>query len=69
MGKSLASMKLTETSRACLVNVRMSPEGAVLLIASPHSYGDFLVVLRDGVELKLSRSYRQKVEASLGQSL
>jgi two-component SAPR family response regulator len=27
------------------------------------------LVLRDGTELKLSRSYRQKVEASLGQSL
>jgi hypothetical protein len=28
-----------------------------------------LVALHDGTELKLSRSYRQKVEASLGQSL
>ena len=35
----------------------------------PHSHGDFLVALRDGTELKLSRSYRQKVEANLGQSL
>jgi len=35
----------------------------------PHSHGDFLVVLHDGTELKLSRSYRPKVEASLGQSL
>jgi two-component system LytT family response regulator len=35
----------------------------------PHSHGDFLVALHDGTELKLSRSYRQKVEASLGQSL
>jgi two-component system, LytTR family, response regulator len=35
----------------------------------PHSHGDFLVVLHDGTELKLSRSYRQKVEANLGQSL
>lgn len=35
----------------------------------PHSHGDFMVVLRDGTELKLSRGYRQKVEASLGQSL
>ncbi|MGH9856153.1 MAG: LytR/AlgR family response regulator transcription factor, partial [Blastocatellia bacterium] len=35
----------------------------------PHSHGDFLVILHDGTELKLSRSYRQKVEASLGQSL
>jgi two-component system LytT family response regulator len=35
----------------------------------PHSHGDFLVVLHDGTELKLSRNYRQKVEDSLGQSL
>lgn len=35
----------------------------------PHSHGDFLVALRDGAELKLSRRYRRKVEASLGQSL
>jgi two-component system LytT family response regulator len=35
----------------------------------PHSHGDFLVVLLDGTELKLSRNYRQKVEDSLGQSL
>jgi two-component system, LytTR family, response regulator len=35
----------------------------------PHSHGDFLVVLHDGTELKLSRNYRQKVEAGLGQSL
>jgi two-component system, LytTR family, response regulator len=35
----------------------------------PHSHGDFLVALHDGAELKLSRSYRQKIEASLGQSL
>ena len=35
----------------------------------PHSHGDFLLVLRDGTELKLSRGYRQKVETRLGQSL
>jgi len=35
----------------------------------PHSHGDFLVVLQNGTELRLSRSYRQKVETSLGQSL
>jgi two-component system LytT family response regulator len=35
----------------------------------PHSHGDFLVALQDGAELKLSRGYRQKVEASLGQPL
>ena len=41
----------------------------VLSFVRPHSHGDFLVVLRDGTELKLSRSFRQKVEANLGQSL
>ncbi len=35
----------------------------------PHSHGDFLVLLNDGTELKLSRSYRQRVEVSLGQPL
>jgi two-component system LytT family response regulator len=35
----------------------------------PHSHGDYLVVLHDGTELKLSRGYRAKVEASLGQPL
>jgi two-component system, LytTR family, response regulator len=35
----------------------------------PHSHGDFLVLLHDGTELKLSRGYRQRVEVSLGQSL
>lgn len=35
----------------------------------PHSHGDYLVVLHDGTELKLSRGYRAKVEVSLGQPL
>jgi two-component system LytT family response regulator len=35
----------------------------------PHSHGDFLVFLHDGTRLRLSRSYRQRVEESLGQSL
>lgn len=35
----------------------------------PHSHGDYLAVLHDGTELKLSRSYRLKVETCLGQSL
>jgi two-component system LytT family response regulator len=49
--------------RSTIVNVQKVRE------LRPHSHGDFLVVLLDGVELKLSRSYRRKVEASLGQSL
>ena len=49
--------------RSTIVNLQKVKE------LHPHSHGDFLVVLHDGTELKLSRSYRQKVEASLGQSL
>ena len=49
--------------RSTIVNLKRIRE------LHPHSHGDFLVALHDGTELKLSRSYRQKVEASLGQSL
>jgi two-component system, LytTR family, response regulator len=49
--------------RSTIVNLQKVKE------LHPHSHGDFLVVLSDGTELKLSRSYRQKVESSLGQSL
>ena len=35
----------------------------------PYYHGDYLVLLRDGTELKMSRRHRQKVEAALGQSL
>jgi two-component system LytT family response regulator len=49
--------------RSTIVNLQKVKE------LRPHSHGDFLLALRDGTELKLSRSYRQKVEASLGQSL
>jgi len=33
------------------------------------SHGEFEVVLKDGTRLMLSRSYRDEVEAMLGQSL
>jgi two-component system LytT family response regulator len=49
--------------RSTIVNLQKVKE------LRPHSHGDFLLALRDGTELKLSRSYRQKVEACLGQSL
>jgi two-component system LytT family response regulator len=35
----------------------------------PYYHGDYVVLLRDGTQLKMSRRYRQKVEAALGQSL
>ena len=35
----------------------------------PYFHGNYMVLLRDGTELKMSRRHRQKVEAALGQSL
>jgi two-component system, LytTR family, response regulator len=35
----------------------------------PHSHGDYTAVLKDGTRLKLSRSYRPKLESRLRQSL
>jgi two-component system, LytTR family, response regulator len=59
----LDARKFLRIHRSTIVNLQRIRE------LHPHSHGDFLVVLHDGTELKLSRSYRQKVEASLGQSL
>jgi two-component system LytT family response regulator len=36
---------------------------------SPRTHGEFLVLLTDGTELKLSRGYRRHLEEQLGQSL
>ncbi|MGH7494536.1 MAG: LytR/AlgR family response regulator transcription factor [bacterium] len=33
------------------------------------AYGDYLVILRDGTQLKMSRAHRQRLEAILGRSL
>lgn len=49
--------------RSTIVNLRKIKE------LQPHSHGDFLVVLQNDQELKLSRNYRVKIEAALGQSL
>ena len=35
----------------------------------PHSHGDYITVLKDGTELKLSRSYRAHFESCLRQTL
>jgi two-component system, LytTR family, response regulator len=59
----LDAKKFLRIHRSTIVNLQRINE------FRPHSHGDFLVALRDGTELKLSRSYRHKVEASLGQSL
>lgn len=49
--------------RSTIVNRRHLKE------LQPHSHGDYLVVLRNGLQLKLSRNYRAKIEAILKQSL
>lgn len=49
--------------RSALVNLEHIEE---LL---PDSHGEYTVVLRDGTMLKLSRTYRPKLQARLGQSL
>ncbi|MBO0721233.1 MAG: response regulator transcription factor [Blastocatellia bacterium] len=59
----LDSRRFLRIHRSTIVNLQKVKE---LL---PHSHGDFLVLLHNGTELRLSRGYRQKVEASLGQSL
>jgi two-component system LytT family response regulator len=59
----LDSRRFLRIHRSTIVNLSRIRE------LRPHSHGDFVVALHDGAELKLSRSYRQKVEASLGQSL
>ena len=35
----------------------------------PYFHGDYMIVLKDGTELKLSRSRRQNLEERLGRSL
>ncbi|HEY8459685.1 MAG TPA: LytTR family DNA-binding domain-containing protein [Blastocatellia bacterium] len=59
----LDARRFLRIHRSTIVNLQRIRE------LRPHSHGDFLVALDDGTELKLSRGYRQKVEASLGQSL
>lgn len=49
--------------RACVINLERIQE------LQPHSHGDFLVRLHDGTQLKLSRNYREALQARLGQTL
>lgn len=59
----LDARRFVRIHRSAIVNLQKIKE------LHPHSHGDFLLVMNDGTELKLSRSYRHKVEAALGQSL
>jgi two-component system LytT family response regulator len=49
--------------RSSVVNLRS------VAFLERRSHGEFEVVLKDGTRLMLSRSYRDEVEAMLGQSL
>ncbi len=61
--KRLDPIKFQRIHRSTIVNLDRIKE---LL---PHAHSDYIVVLHDGTRLKLSRSYRQKLEAVLGHSL
>lgn len=60
---SLDPGRFIRIHRSSIVNIRSVRE------LFPHSHGDYTAVLRDGTRLKLSRSYRPKLEARLRQSL
>lgn len=45
--------------RSAIVNIQNVKE------LYPHSHGDYIAVLDDGAELKMSRNYRSKIEACL----
>jgi two-component system LytT family response regulator len=49
--------------RSMIVNIERIRE------LQPAFHGDYVVILRDGTELNLSRGYREKLEASLGHPL
>jgi two-component system LytT family response regulator len=59
----LGSARFVRIHRSTLVNLDRIRE------LSPRTHGEFLVLLTDGTELKLSRGYRRHLEEQLGQSL
>lgn len=59
----LAHARFVRIHRSALVNLDRVRELA------PHPHGEFTVVLKDGTSLRLSRRYRARLEACLGQSL
>jgi len=61
--KQLDPQKFQRLHRSTIVNLDRLKE------LQPHVHGDYTVILHDGTQLKLSRSYRPKLEAALGRSL
>ena len=60
---SLDPGRFIRIHRSSIVNILSVQE------LRPHSHGDFVALLKDGTRLKLSRSYRPKLETRLRQSL
>jgi len=58
----LVSSQFLRISRSTLVNVERIKE------LQPMFHGDYVVILRDGTKLSLSRSYREKVNQFLGKA-
>jgi two-component system LytT family response regulator len=61
--KQLDPAKFQRLHRSTIVNLDRIKE------LQPHAHGDYAVILQDGTPLKLSRSYRPKLEAALGRSI
>jgi two-component system LytT family response regulator len=61
--QQLGPERFVRIHRSRLVNIDRIRELA------PRAHGDFSVLLRDGTELGLSRSYREQLGAALGQTL
>lgn len=61
--KQLDPRKFQRLHRSTIVNLDRIKE------LQPHVHGDYTVILQDGTQLKLSRSYRQQLELALGRSI
>jgi two-component system LytT family response regulator len=61
--KQLDPIKFQRIHRSTIVNLDRIKE------LQPHVHGDYVVVLHDGAQLKMSRSHRPKLESALGHSL
>lgn len=59
--KQLSPQRFVRIHRSTIVNLDAIRE------LHPHDHGEYLVILKDGTELKLSRGYREKLPAILGQ--
>ena len=61
--KQLDPAKFSRIHRSTIVNLDRIRE------LQPHVHGDYAVILQNGAQLKLSRSYRPKLECLLGRCL